>query len=143
MKNYKFKINNHAYAVDIVNLGDNMATVNVNGVLYDVELEPKLKNGKTVLPKKDFVPSTDIPAPQIRTKSENGISAIKSPLPGKVFEILVKTGEKVSIGQTVICIEAMKMENNIRSDKEGVVKTIHVQMNDVVAEGNVLLEIAE
>ena len=54
---------------------------------------------------------------------------------------MVKVGDKVSIGQTIICIEAMKMENNIRIDREGVVTAIKVEANVTVTDGEILLEI--
>lgn len=143
MKNFKFKVDNRPYVVDIVQIGNKMATVNVNGILYEVELEQKSKLVKVPADsRKDFVPSTDTPPHTVRTeKSENGNTIIRSPLPGRVIDIMVKEGEMVSIGQTVVCIEAMKMENNIRTDKEGIVRNLNVQINDAVMDGNVLLEI--
>lgn len=142
MKNFKFKIDNRSYAVDIVNVNEKTATVNVNGVLYEVEVDKKLKAAKPVMPRKDFVPSTDTASSAVKPgKSENGNTIIRSPLPGKVIDISVKVGDKVIPGQAVICIEAMKMENNIRTDKEGVVKVIHVEASAIVVDGDALIEI--
>lgn len=142
MKNYKFKIGNRSYAVDIVNVHEKTATVNVNGVIYEVEVDKKLKTARPVMPRKDFVPSTDItPATTRADKAENGKTIIRAPLPGKIVDVPVKVGDKVSIGQTVICIEAMKMENNIRTDKEGVVTAVNVEANVAVTDGEVLIEI--
>lgn len=142
MKNYKFKIGNRSYAVDIVNVHEKTATVNVNGVIYEVEVDKKLKTARPVLPRKDFVPSTDITSATARAdKTENGKTIIRAPLPGKIVDVPVKVGDKVSIGQTVICIEAMKMENNIRTDKEGVVTAVNVEANVAVTDGEVLIEI--
>jgi biotin carboxyl carrier protein len=142
MKNFKFKIDNRTYTVDIENINGNLATVNVNGVLYEVEVDKKLKTAKPVMPRKDFVPPTSS-APSIvkPVTSGNGNTIIRSPLPGKVINISVKVGDKVTVGQTVICIEAMKMENNIRTDKEGVVKAIHVETDAIVIGGDALLQI--
>ncbi|MNH44459.1 Glutaconyl-CoA decarboxylase subunit gamma [compost metagenome] len=67
---------------------------------------------------------------------------IKSPLPGKVLDIFVKQGDQISRGQTVICLEAMKMENNIISDRDGVVVAIHTQKGDTVLEGHKLIEVS-
>ena len=139
MKNFKFKIDNRSYAVDIVNINEKTATVNVNGVIYEVEVDKKLKTAKPVMPRKDFVPSTDVAPP--KPKIENGKTFVRAPLPGKIVEVMVKVGDKVSIGQTIICIEAMKMENNIRIDREGVVTAIKVEANVTVTDGEILLEI--
>jgi glutaconyl-CoA/methylmalonyl-CoA decarboxylase subunit gamma len=141
MKNFKFKIDNRTYAVDIVHVDGKTATVNVNGVVYEVEVDKKLKTAKQVTPRKDFVPSTDIAVAAKADKFENGKTIIRAPLPGKVVDVMVKVGDRVSVGQTVICIEAMKMENNIRTDKEGEVKAVRVEANMAVTDGQILIEI--
>lgn len=142
MKNFKFKIDNRSYAVDIVNVNEKTATVNVNGVIYEVEVDKKLKTAKPITPRKDFVPSTDItPSTAKADALVNGKTIVRAPLPGKIVEVMVKVGDKVSIGQTIICIEAMKMENNIRIDREGVVVAVNVEANVAVKDGEILLEI--
>ena len=144
MKKFKFKIDNTPYAVDIIEVGEKRASVNVNGVLYEVEVDKELKTSKPVLPRTDFVPSTDMPRLSVKTnKIEKGKMIIRAPLPGKVVDVFVKEGDKVSTGQTVLCIEAMKMENNIRTDKEGIVKLVHVEANVAVMDGDALIEIEQ
>lgn len=143
MKNFKFKIDDKPYAVDIIAVDDTTAVVNVNGVQYEVEMEQELKTTKTpTLVRQDAIPSTDTPPSAARiAKPKNGNAALRSPLPGKVIDVMVKVGDNVCIGQTVVCIEAMKMENNIKTDHEGMVTAVKVQKNDVVVEGSVLVEI--
>lgn len=141
MKNFKFRIDNRTYAVDIVNVHEKTATVNVNGVIYEVEVDKKLKTAKPVMPRRDFVPSTDVVPTAKADKTLSGKTIIRAPLPGKIVDVLVKVGNKVSVGQTVICIEAMKMENNIRIDKEGIVTAVNVEANVAVTDGQILIEI--
>jgi biotin carboxyl carrier protein len=153
MKNYKFTINNNEYSVDIVDIEDQVATVEVNGTPYQVELEVEVR--KPVSAQKPVVviskppavvnptqpPQPKIaPVPQAATAPSGG-SVIKSPLPGIVLDILVHVGDAVKPGQRVLMLEAMKMENNIDADKEGVVKDIRVQKNDSVMEGDTLMVI--
>jgi len=69
------------------------------------------------------------------------LSEIKSPLPGTILEIYCKVGDNVAIGQKVLMLEAMKMENNIEADKAGVVKEIKVSKGNAVMEGDVLIVI--
>lgn len=145
MKNYKFKINDRQYNVEILGIEDNLAKVVVNGEPYEVEVEQQLKTTKTPkLTRSLAVPSTDVTPTTAKTASPSahkGTGVLKSPLPGKILDIFVKTGDKVTIGQTIICLEAMKMENNINSDKDGVVTAVHVQKGDTVLEGNILIEV--
>lgn len=142
MKNFKFKIDDKSYAVDVVNVGDKTAVVTVNGVQYEVEMQQEIKPSKTpTLVRHDAIPATDTPPPVRFPKPKDGSAELRSPLPGKVIDVMVKVGDKVSVGQTVFCIEAMKMENNIKTDHAGTVTEVKVQKNDVVVEGDVLVVI--
>jgi biotin carboxyl carrier protein len=67
--------------------------------------------------------------------------AIKAPLPGTIITVLVKSGDKVALGQKLLTMEAMKMENNVLSEKDGVVKVVHVKPGQAVAQSEVLVEI--
>lgn len=72
---------------------------------------------------------------------KKGVGVIKSPLPGTILEIKKKVGDKVSVGDTILVMEAMKMENDIKADNNGVITAIKVNINDAVLEGDVLVEI--
>ncbi|MCL2245587.1 MAG: biotin/lipoyl-binding protein [Lentimicrobiaceae bacterium] len=155
MKNYKFTINDNKYSVDIVDVEDQMATVEVNGTPYQVELEMEVR--KPVSTPKKVVKVSPAPTPQTvqsatqttapipkvpqATAAPSGGSVIKSPLPGIILDIFVKEGDPVKQGQHVIMLEAMKMENNIDADREGIIKEIRVKHNDSVMEGDVLIVI--
>lgn len=145
MKNITFKIKDKEYNVEIVGVEDTMAKVNVNGITYEVEVNQPIKTTKTpTLVRPIAVPSTDSTPSTARTASPSapkGTGTLKSPLPGKILDIYVKQGDSVKVGQTLICLEAMKMENNINSDREGVITSINVHKNDTVLEGDVLVEI--
>ena len=68
-------------------------------------------------------------------------SKILAPLPGTITELKVKVGDTVKTGDTVIILEAMKMQNNIESDYSGTVTSVLVNRGDTVMEGTVLLTI--
>ena len=70
-----------------------------------------------------------------------GGAKVTCPLPGTVISINVKEGDTVSAGQTVVVLEAMKMENNIDAERGGVVKQVLVSAGATVMEGDVLLVI--
>lgn len=64
-----------------------------------------------------------------------------APLPGTIFKVLVKDGDAVKKGQTILILEAMKMENNILAEKDGVINKIHIAEGDAVLQGDILVEI--
>jgi len=68
---------------------------------------------------------------------------VVAPMPGTIAEILVSVGDEVQADEELIILEAMKMENNIESDKEGRVVSIKKQKGDAVLEGDILIVIGE
>ena len=67
------------------------------------------------------------------------MTELRSQMAGTVFEVLVKEGQQVSTGQTVIIIESMKMEIPFEAEVDGVVTKIHVSEGDFVNEDDVLI----
>jgi biotin carboxyl carrier protein len=72
---------------------------------------------------------------------KSGPAIIKSVMPGRVAKILVREGEEVGQGTPLVILEAMKMENEIRSPSAGVVRRVHVQEGHAVTNGDVLVTI--
>ncbi len=72
---------------------------------------------------------------------ENSDKFISSPMPGKVVKILLKEGDKVEKGETVIVISAMKMESEYKSSFDGIIKEIFVEEGDTTEGGAKLVEI--
>ena len=141
MKKYKFSINGVEYSVDINSVEDKTIELDVNGTPYTVIMEKEVKQTKTpTLLRSVAVPTTDQGA-SVKVAAKTG--TIKSPLPGTILELFVKQGDKVSIGHRILMLEAMKMENNIESDKAGTVTEIKVSKGDAVMEGDVLIVIGE
>lgn len=140
MKEYKYKINGNSYKVTIGDIEDNIAHVEVNGTPYKVEMEKQVKAVvKPVvrpMPNAQAAPTTPIVKP---ATPSTGKSGVKSPLPGVILEIKVNIGDTVKKGQTIIILEAMKMENNINADKDGKITAINVAKGDSVLEGNDLV----
>ena len=75
--------------------------------------------------------------------SLNAGNHIASPIPGKVFKINVKEGKKIKKGDIVVVIDAMKMENNITTKRDAVVKKILVKLNEMVEVNTALIELEE
>lgn len=145
MKNFKFAINGNNYEVEIQSIEGNLATIEVNGSAYKVEIDREVKSTKTpTLVRSLAVPSTDTEKSTVRTAKptdRKGTGGIKSPLPGTVLEMHVKVGDQVKVGTKLLVLEAMKMENTINSDKAGTVTSVKVDKGDSVLEGDLLIEI--
>jgi biotin carboxyl carrier protein len=142
MKEYKYKINGNPYKVTIGDIEDNIATVEVNGTPYKVEMEKKEVAQKAVVrPVAARPAAASKPAAVAKpaAKAAGGGSAVKSPLPGVILDLKVAVGDTVKKGQVVLILEAMKMENNINADRDGVVKSISVNKGDSVLEGTDLI----
>ena len=82
------------------------------------------------------------PAPAPAAKPAAGASTVQAPLPGTVSKILVKPGQQVKAGDTVLIMEAMKMANDITAETDGTVKNILVQEGAQVQNGDALIEMA-
>jgi len=147
MKKFKFSINGNQYESAVISVEDNIAEIEINGTIYKVEVDKELKASKTPkLVRPVAVPSTDFQPSVAKTsspESPKGTGTIKSPLPGVILDVFVKEGDNVKIGQKLMVLEAMKMENNIESDKAGKIISISKGKGDSVMEGDVLIVIGD
>lgn len=141
MKEYKYKINGEEYNVTINEVSDTTAQVEVNGTNYTVEWE-KPETPKPVVIAKPAAPAAKQAAPAAAPAAPAptaGGYAIKTPLPGVIISVKVNVGDTVAKGQTVAVLEAMKMENNITSDRDGKIASVAVSAGDTVADGAILV----
>jgi len=139
MKKYKFKINGNKYDTELRTLEDNIAEIEVNGTIYKVELEGEVKSSKTPKLVRPRAASSNVHAPKVSTTT--GVSKILAPLPGTIYKVISKEGDQVKKGDTILIMEAMKMENNIQAEKEGIIKTLQVKEGEAVLQGDLLAEI--
>lgn len=144
MKKFKFKIEGVEYEAEVNDVEDNVATVNVNGKLYTVELE-KEEVVKSVVRKRNpasVAADTSKAASQAAPKAPTGSGALVAPLPGTILSIAVTPGQQVKTGEIVLAMESMKMENNILADADGTIKNVFVKVGQSVMQGDTLVEIA-
>ena len=140
MKEYNMKINGSDYAVNIKDINDNVASLTVNGVEYTVEVEGITTAPTKVVPKGVQTPVMQSAEPVARPAAPSGAAnALKSPLPGVILDVMVREGDAVKAGQTLMLLEAMKMENNIEAERDGVIEQLKARKGDSVLEGQVLL----
>ena len=149
MKQYKYTINGAQYDVTINSIVGSKAKVQVNGISFEVEMQgsslveealPTVATDAT--PATPATPAATPATPATGAKSGPGAGTpVKAPLPGVVTKILVAEGQAVKKGETVLVLEAMKMENNITAEADGCVTGICVAAGDSVMEGTTLLTI--
>jgi biotin carboxyl carrier protein len=146
MNKFKITIDGNDFDVTVKLTDHNKANVEVNGLAYEVNYESKntvaAPTPVSALPRKS---SSAGSAPKVQVASaapsSSNVASIKAPLPGTIIAINVKVGDTVKRGDTVLVMEAMKMENNIMANKDGVVKAIHVTTGQTVVQDEKLIDL--
>ena len=152
---YQYTVKGIDYEVEIQDIEGNIANVTVNGIPFEVEMKQPVKAGKQKVKlsgeQKASAPtttptSTATPAATTTAATQPAAAAsgkpVVAPLPGTINEIKVKVGDKVNAGDTVVILEAMKMQNNIEAETSGTITSINVNKGDAVMEGDTLVTIA-
>ena len=154
MAKYQYTVKGVDYEVEIQDIEGNIANVTVNGIPFEVEMKQPVKAGKqkvklsgeqkesapTATPTATATPATATTAATTTAAAASG-KPVVAPLPGTINEIKVKVGDKVNAGDTVVILEAMKMQNNIEAETSGTITSINVNKGDAVMEGDTLVTI--
>ena len=125
--------------------------VNVNGTLYEVEVE-EIQAGAAAAPARKPIPAAapkaaapkaapPKAAPARPAAAPAGAETVKAPMPGNILEVRVSDGQAVQAGDVLFILEAMKMENEIMAPAAGTVSGVAVQKGSAVATGAVLCHI--
>ena len=136
IKNYKVTVNGKSYDVSVEEIRNESAASNkvlsaaVNNVVSNQAVNTKVSAPAAK-------PAAAVKAPAI---DENAIS-VKATMPGTILSFNVAIGDKVTEGQVVAVLEAMKMENELTAPASGEVISIHVEKGSSVVEGQVILQI--
>lgn len=147
MKTYKYKVEGVEYTVNIDEIEGNVAKVTVNDKPVEVELTEQIR---PTAPKRVAVvaPVAAAPAPAAAPAAAPKPAAtagagkkVVAPLPGTITSVEVAVGQAVKAGDTVVVLEAMKMQNNIEAECDGNVTSVLVSKGDAVMEGAVLVTI--
>jgi biotin carboxyl carrier protein len=138
MKTYKFKINATGYTVNIKSQEDNVINLEVNGTSYDVELKKDVKKTKTPTLVRS---ASKRPSEPLKVNPKSNTTKIVAPIPGVVLSIDVKVGDSLKIGDRMLVLEAMKMENNIVCEKAGTITAIKINVGQQVLQDEVMIEL--
>ncbi|MCK5847141.1 MAG: biotin/lipoyl-binding protein [Bacteroidales bacterium] len=136
MKKFSFKIRGHKYDVDVMNHDGKVISLEINGSQYSVELEQELKTKKTPTLVRQAVKTSK----SIKQKDTSGPYKVKCPLPGNLISLNVKVGDEIKVGDTLFIYEAMKMENELVSEKNGVISSVLANIGDAVLQDQVIIE---
>jgi biotin carboxyl carrier protein len=115
------------YLAEIIEKSQNKYTVLINGVSYSFTIETPISFKRKKYLEKNL--------------QKSKMEMIGAPMPGKIVDVLVEEGAKVSEGEALLILEAMKMQNEISSTVTGTVKKVFVRQNDIVNKEDVLVEI--
>jgi len=142
MKSFKFRINGNQYEVDVLDVDGNIAKIEVNGTLFDVEMQREIPKIKAVVPPPSQVRSVKEVKPAAGNGPGTGKAAEeRAPLPGVILQVLVRPGDDVNPGQTLCTLETMKMENAIKADAGGKVTAVNITPGQSVLQDEVLIVI--
>jgi len=149
MQKYEVTINQKDYSVLVKSFTKEDAELEINGKTYAVKLDGPIQaissaGQQVAAPRPMQAPvavNTPQPSAPQAAVATGGGDAVTAPIPGSILEILVKEGDSVEAGQTVIKMEAMKMENDINATSSGTIKSIQVNVGDAVSQGQALVEI--
>ena len=132
MAKYQYTVKGVDYEVEIQDIEGNIANVTVNGIPFEVEMKQPVKAGKQKVKLSEERRAEGSEERRVKSEESNSSSAsaastssastaaagkpVVAPLPGTINEIKVKVGDKVNAGDTVVILEAMKMQNNIEAE---------------------------
>jgi biotin carboxyl carrier protein len=149
MKEFKMIIHGNEYTVNVESVEGTHACVEVNGTMYNVEIDQPMRQTASVIRQivttqptiSSVEASTEKVAPIAPPAPKSETMTIQSPLPGVIIDVFVKVGDAVKTGQKLFILEAMKMENSINAEIDGKVIDIKVNKGDSVLEGANLIVI--
>lgn len=135
-KKFSFTIGGQKYDTTVKEIETNVAEVVVNGTSFIVEFQKK--ESKKVTAARVAAPAASVAAAPAQPA---GSATVKSPLPGSIVKVMVKPGDSVKKGDTLLTMESMKMENIVASEYTGTVKNVLVQPGQNVMQDDKLVEI--
>ncbi|MBM01427.1 MAG: hypothetical protein CL762_01720 [Chloroflexi bacterium] len=144
MKKYNFEIDGKKFEVEVNLVNSDNAEVKVNNKDFDIKIsngssEPKKAEPKKAEPKK-AEPKKAEPKKAEKSVQENP-GDLLALMPGKIIKVLVSEGQEIKMGEPVIIMESMKMEQTIVSSADGVIESLNVSEGETIEVGSVMLVI--
>ena len=143
MKKYRITVNGKTFDVDVEEAGGQR--VERSPVSTPTVAAPAPVVAPAAVPAPRAVPAqapAAIPKTQGPAAAAGGATVMKSPLPGKILKVMATPGSSWKKGDTILVIEAMKMENEILAPRDCTVEEVAVESNQTVKTGDLLLKLA-
>jgi biotin carboxyl carrier protein len=137
MRKFQIKVDGKVYEVEVEEVGGNESSAGTVSVPQPVAAKAK----EEPVSQKTAAKPSSVPAPAKAPAAAVAGEEVVAPMPGKVLQLKVSEGDSVKDGDTLLILEAMKMENEIIANTSGSIKKINVAANDMVDTGDVLLVI--
>jgi len=140
---YRVSLDGQPVDADVILAAPNAVSVILNGAAFEIHIAPSL-DGTCKLQTGAHEFQADVRDPRAwRGRKQGALEAegrqqIVAPMPGKVIRLLVKVGDEVEAGQGLMVVEAMKMQNEIRSPKKGRVERLQAKEGQPVNAGDIL-----
>ncbi|OQY39665.1 acetyl-CoA carboxylase biotin carboxyl carrier protein subunit [Candidatus Atribacteria bacterium 4572_76] len=136
MRKFQIKVDGKVYEVEVEEVGGNESSAGTVSVP-----QPVITKAKEEPVSQKVVKPSSSPAPAKAPTAAVPGEQVVAPMPGKVLQLKVTEGDSVKEGDTLLVLEAMKMENEIVANASGNIKKINVAANDMVDTGDVLMVI--
>jgi biotin carboxyl carrier protein len=143
---YRITLDGQLIEGDATLVGPDSVSVLIGGQAFEVHLTPSI-DGRIKLQSGPHEFTAEIQDPRAWQGRRHGAieaegrQQVVAPMPGKVVRLLVNAGDQVEAGQGLVVVEAMKMQNEIRSPKKGKVERLHVKEGQAVNAGEVLASV--
>ncbi len=138
MKEFKFNIDGKDIKATVAPLEEGKLSVTVNETTYTVEVPELIQQAPRPVVHHAAAPAAVATKPIAATPVASNVVA--APLPGTISKVLVKEGDKVKKGDTLLIMEAMKMQNSITAEADGIVRKVHVGVGASVNQGDALVD---
>ena len=144
MKSYRITIKGQDYEVVVGELTANPVIVTVDGVEYPVSVPGRSSSPASSVPARPAVAPPTLPAsaPRAAVPVSGSDGTVRALMPGRIISVSVVVGQSVTMGEAVLVMESMKMENTISAVTDGTVTAVMVSEGDSVQHGQTLIEIA-
>lgn len=125
---FTLSFNGNTFSGEILeeDIESNFLKLKVNHRVFEVRKKGELD---------DLISAMGLDVPKVKKLKE-----LQAPMPGRIVNIAVAVGQELNVGDDILSLEAMKMENVLKAEGVGIVKTININNNDVVEKGTVLIE---